>query len=100
MKSRLEVLFVPVNERYTVLAIDAPAKQLDIIPDMPRLCKIALNGCESPLTFVVEMLEQLAEGQGKPDLVIYLSTEEREPSSERNMKVADRKRKFKFYEVN
>jgi len=26
MKSRLEVLFVPVNERYTMLGIDNPAK--------------------------------------------------------------------------
>jgi len=40
------------------------------------------------------------DGEDKPDLMVYLSTEAREPSYENNMKMADRLKKFKFFAPN
>ena len=100
MKSRLEVLFVPVNERYTMLSFDYAPKKLDIVPEMPRLCQIILNGCDSPITFQVQIVGNFGGDSLKPDLVIYLSTEAKEPSISDNMKAAGRLRKFKFFAPN
>jgi hypothetical protein len=80
-----------------MIGIDNPSRKIDVVPDMQRLCRVVLNGCESPITFQVDMLGEIGDDGQRPDLTIYLSTETREPSIEKNMKVADRLKKFKFF---
>lgn len=51
MKSRLEVLFVPEKDRYTIINVDGATLNFDVLTEMPRLCKVNLNGQESPIYF-------------------------------------------------
>jgi hypothetical protein len=49
MKSKLELLFVPHNERFINLNLDSMPTKIDVIADMPRYCQVALLGCPSPI---------------------------------------------------
>ncbi len=44
IKSKLELLFVPHNERYINLNLDSAPVKIDVISDMPRYCRVPLIG--------------------------------------------------------
>ena len=103
MKSKLEVLFVPEKDRYTQISIDGPSVKVDVLTELPRLCKVVLQGCESPIFFQLKTtpidkvcLTSKVEEYSRADLVIYLSTEVREPSSGHCQRMVDRHVKFRF----
>jgi len=106
MKSRLEVLFVPEKDRYTIINIDGATVSFDVLTEMPRQCKVGLHGCESPIYFQLKVhsinkmrgsMGSIVEYEQRPDLTCYLSTEVREPSSNSCERMVDKLRKFRFY---
>ena len=62
---------------------------------MPVLCKLALEGCDSPLTFYCNITDVK-----NADLKIFLSTQHKEPNAKACQRIVDRKRLFKFHAPN
>jgi hypothetical protein len=87
IKSKLELLFVPHNERYINLNLDSVPVKIDVIADMPRYCKVPLLGCLSPIKILCPIVKDTSQTE-KIDVKIYLSTETSEPNINKNSKTA------------
>ena len=62
-----------------------------VVEETPMLCKLDLLGAESPVTFKVEIIDN-----SKADLMMYLSTECKEPNEKKNDRAVERMATFKF----
>lgn len=74
-----------IDRRYTI----------DAISGIPRYCRIALIGIESPLVFSTEL--SLEFNRSKPDIAFYLSLNKEEyPTAAKSERIKRNKKKFFF----
>ena len=87
----MKFVVASADDRYTNLSFDGH-RRFVINPGNPVLCRLKLNGCETPVTFDCQILDIK-----HADLKIYLSTEHREPDEKNNMRKVERLKVFKFH---
>ena len=87
----MKQIVASADERYTDLEFDKN-HQIALSTETPVICKLELDGCESPLTFNCNITDVK-----NADLKIFLSTQHKEPTEKNCMRKVDRLKLFKFY---
>jgi len=78
------------NERYLVIKFNEWKKSV-LVEESEMYFKLELLGAESPITFTCEIIDNQ-----KADLVIYMSTEHKEPGEKKHQRMVERMKRFKF----
>lgn len=97
MKQKLDRLFVAQKERYTNLNLDSVAVRIDVISDIPSYCKVALQGCASPIKIVCPFV---FDSDAEADVTFHLSTLTELPNVNNRQRTAKKVKCFLFRAPN